>query len=145
MDNKSGSKKTKKVYIAGPLFTSGERWYLEYIDQICRQAGFETYLPHRDAGLCPPSGEGGKFFFNEDLKKLDEVDLLVAVLNGCEVDSGTAWEVGYAYARGRPILGIYDDKRVSDPQANFNPMLYYSVDLCDSMECLEKKLKGNMI
>jgi nucleoside 2-deoxyribosyltransferase len=143
MVNKSGSKKLKKVYIAGPLFTSGECWYLEYINKMCREAGFETYLPHRDAGLCPPSGEGGEFFFNEDLKNLDEVDLVVAVLNGREVDSGTAWEVGYAYARGYPILGIYDDKRISDAKANFNPMLYHSIDLCDSIECLKRKLMSH--
>lgn len=139
--NRTTDKQTSNlIYVAGPLFTSGERWYLEAIDSLCQEAGFATYLPHRDAGLCPSSGEGGKFFFTEDLKKLDLADLVVAVLNGREVDSGTAWELGYAFARGCPILGIYDDKRISSPQAGFNPMVFHSIELCDSMECLKAKL-----
>lgn len=32
-----------------------------------------------------------------------------AVLDGVDVDSGTAWEIGYAYARGKPIIGLRTD------------------------------------
>jgi nucleoside 2-deoxyribosyltransferase len=36
-----------------------------------------------------------------------------AVLDGVDVDSGTAAEIGYAYARGKPILGYRGDFRLS--------------------------------
>ena len=36
------------AYIAGPLFDEGERWFVERLDAIARDAGFETFLPHRD-------------------------------------------------------------------------------------------------
>lgn len=45
-----------KVYIAGPLFTQGDRWFLEKIDDSLQNHGFVTYLPHRDGGLCPSDG-----------------------------------------------------------------------------------------
>ena len=37
-----------KAYIAGPLFDDGERWWIERVDQVVREAGFTTFLPHRD-------------------------------------------------------------------------------------------------
>jgi len=130
-----------KVYIAGPLHNEGERWYLESIDSLCRDLGYETYLPHRDAGLCSPSGDGCEFFFQRDWHALDEVDMLVAVLNGPEVDPGTAWEVGYAFARSCPIFGLYEDTRISDPKASINLMIYNSATiLCNSKELLREKL-----
>lgn len=48
-------------------------------------------------------------------------DLLVAVLDGQEVDSGTAAEVGYAAGLGIPCLGLRTDLRVSgEPGAGVN-------------------------
>lgn len=135
------SKEQNKIYIAGPLYNEGERWFLEQIDQLCRRLGFDTYLPHRDAGLCPASGEGGESFFQADWKELERVDLVVAVLNGPSIDPGTAWEIGFAYARGCRIIGVVDDTRIFDPQANINLMIYHSVELCTSVTDLEEKLR----
>ena len=44
---------------------------------------------------------------------LDACDLVLAVLDGPDVDSGTAAEIGYAYARGKTILGYRGDFRLS--------------------------------
>ncbi len=131
----------KKIYVAGPLFTSGERWYLEQVDQVCRNAGFETYLPHRDAGLAGADESSCKACFMKDKQILDEIDLVVAVLNGTDVDSGTAWEIGYATARCVPVLGIYDDKRLRAAQSALNPMIHFSVKICADLEDLSQKLK----
>lgn len=40
-------------------------------------------------------------------------DGVVAVLDGVDVDSGTASEIGFAYALGKPILGLRTDYRQS--------------------------------
>jgi nucleoside 2-deoxyribosyltransferase len=40
-----------------------------------------------------------------------ECDALVAVLDGADADSGTAFEVGYAHALGKPIVGVRTDYR----------------------------------
>lgn len=44
-------------------------------------------------------------------RALDEADAVVAVLDGADVDSGTAAEIGYAFARGRRIVGYRSDLR----------------------------------
>ncbi len=117
---------TPRVYVAGPLFTPGQRALLEAIDTLCREVGFDTYLPHRDAGVFDRDGDS-RPFFEGDVRALEAAALVVAVLDGCDVDSGTAWEMGYAYALGRPVLGYLSDVRIARPQTQINPMIYHSL------------------
>ena len=35
----------------------------------------------------------------------------MALLDGVQVDDGTAWEIGYAYAKGKPVVGVRTDFR----------------------------------
>lgn len=46
-------------------------------------------------------------------RAIDACDAMLAVLDGPDVDSGTAAEIGYACARGRPIVGYRGDFRLS--------------------------------
>ena len=130
-----------KIYVAGPLFTEGERWLLEKIDAVCREAGYDTYLPHRDAGVFDRDGDSSPFF-RQDLQRLQEADVVVAVLNGFDVDSGTAWEMGYFYALGKDaIVGYLHDSRLPHPRAQLNPMIWNSLKtLVHDLDALQKAL-----
>ena len=44
---------------------------------------------------------------------IDAARAVVAVLDGVDVDSGTAAEIGYAFARGKLIVGYRGDFRLS--------------------------------
>ena len=99
------------VYVAGPLFNAAERAAAEGVEAICRRAGFRTFLPHRDAGLVGAPGRTPAGIFREDLAGLARADVVVALLNGPTVDTGTAWEIGYAFARGKTVIGYLDDLR----------------------------------
>jgi nucleoside 2-deoxyribosyltransferase len=44
---------------------------------------------------------------------IDRVDIVVAVLDGADVDSGTAAEIGYAFAKQKTIIGYRGDFRLS--------------------------------
>lgn len=44
---------------------------------------------------------------------IDRADAVLAVLDGTDVDSGTAAEIGYAFGRHKPILGYRGDFRIS--------------------------------
>jgi nucleoside 2-deoxyribosyltransferase len=44
---------------------------------------------------------------------IDRSDAVLAVLDGTDVDSGTAAEIGYAFAKCKPILGYRGDFRLS--------------------------------
>ena len=65
-------------------------------------------MPHRDAGVV--SGEytleEKKKIFTTDLNALEQADIVVALLTGRDVDSGTAAEVGYACANNKKLIGI---------------------------------------
>ena len=43
----------------------------------------------------------------------DSCNAMVAVLDGQDVDSGTAAEIGYAFAKGKMIVGYRGDVRLS--------------------------------
>ncbi len=102
----------KYIYVAGPLFNSHERWYLERITETLEGASYRTFLPHRDAGLVKPgSSEDRLRIFTVDIDALNAADLIVALLTGADHDSGTSAELGYMYALGKPCFGINDDKR----------------------------------
>jgi len=98
----------KKVYIAGPLFDDHERDYLEKIAGLLEAIGYQTFLPHRDAGLVV--GEFTEIkkseIFDTDMNALNDADIVVALLTGRDVDSGTAAEVGIAYSQGKKLIGI---------------------------------------
>jgi nucleoside 2-deoxyribosyltransferase len=112
----------KSVYIAGPLFTPAERQYLDALSAAVESAGFTTYLPHRDGGLASPDRRETRAMYESDIRALNACGAIVAVLNGSDVDSGTAFEIGYGVARGLPVLGLYEDIRVSGPH-DFNAMI----------------------
>jgi len=96
----------KKVYIAGPLFDDHERSYLEKIANILEKNEFETFLPHRDAGLVEGefTFEKKSKIFDTDMDFLKSADMVVALLTGRDVDSGTSAEIGYAYALNKQVL-----------------------------------------
>ncbi len=114
-----------KAYIAGPLFDEGERWWIESVERLVADAGFETFLPHRDNP--PKDAFNVRAIFENDMRGVDECDVVVASLNGIITDDGTAWEMGYAYARGKHLIGLHTDWRRRFPDEVVNLMLECSL------------------
>lgn len=103
------------VYVAGPLFSEAERSFLEkMVDILARYSGLNAeedfFIPHRDGGELG-KGPKRKDIFHLDLNNLDRADIVVSLLDGQDVDSGTCIELGYAFARGKKIFGIITDFR----------------------------------
>jgi nucleoside 2-deoxyribosyltransferase len=103
----------KRIYIAGPLFNSHERYYLEQVAIALENQNFSTFLPHRDVGLLGDlKSEAEKLrIFRQDMEALKTCDILVAILTGSDHDSGTCAELGYAYSQDKPCFGLSDDFR----------------------------------
>lgn len=117
----------KLVYIAGPLYTPSEREHVETIGNICKDAGFRTYLPHKDGGVYPGKGPTKKYF-NSDMQAMNACNFCIAILDGFDVDSGTSFEVGYLYANNKPVIGILIDIRFIRPKEQINLMLINSMN-----------------
>lgn len=130
------------AYIAGPLFNEGERWFVERICALAEAAGFETFLPHRDTPAEYINPRNPAAIFRSDLEALERAELVIANLNGITSDDGTAWELGYAYARGKHLVGIYTDWRLTFPGQVTNLMLECSLNrLTCSLAELEEYLQ----
>lgn len=131
-----------KVYIAGKLCSGSEREFLEQLSSLCEDRGFETFLPHRDVGLAVDSSDVKKIFEGDIIKGFKDCDLVVANLNGLHVGAGTAWELGYAYAKKIPAIGIKTDESVNDALDSLSAILIGSMKIVDSLEKLKKELQG---
>jgi nucleoside 2-deoxyribosyltransferase len=110
-----------KIYLAGPLFTLAEQDFNAELARFLEGQGFEVWLPQEHE----PRSKTAKAIFDMDVEALDWADIVVACMDGPDPDSGTAWECGYAYAKGKPIVGYRTDFRIGgDTQgAPYNLML----------------------
>ncbi len=95
------------IYLAAPLFTKAERDFNTALVVLVREAGYEIFFPQDDS----PQDDLPDKVFKADLNGLNQAKIVVAVCDGTPVDDGTAWEIGYAYARGKPVIGLRTDSR----------------------------------
>jgi nucleoside 2-deoxyribosyltransferase len=130
-----------RIYIAGKLGTEGERGLLEDIDETCKSLGLETFLPHRDVGLAQGIQDVDKIFKGDITEGFKDCNLVIAALDGLHVGAGTAWELGYAYAKGIPIIGIKTDEPVENALEYLSAILIGSMPIVDSLDKLKSKIK----
>lgn len=104
--------KTKKVYLATPVGDPTEidiRRNAEQAKKILESKGFEVYAPwqmHIPRAWDYPNQEWGLMVFTADLQHLQECDIVVVLSYGRIGTAGTAWEQGFAYAKGKKILVV---------------------------------------
>lgn len=115
-----------RVYVAGPLFTPDERQRLRRVADHVEAAGGEPVLPIPDEGFTVE--EDRPEVYRSCIEGVTGADALVAVLDGADADSGVAYEVGYARARGTPVLGLRADYRTLGPEGAVNTMLAQGVN-----------------
>jgi nucleoside 2-deoxyribosyltransferase len=110
-----------KIYLAGPLFTLAEQKFNVELARFLESEGFEVWLPQAHE----PRRNTAASIFQMDVEALDRADMVVACMDGPDPDSGTAWECGHAYARGKPIVCYRTDFRISGDTkgAPYNLML----------------------
>ncbi len=123
------------IYIAGPLFSVAEKAFNLNVRSIL-EPFFHTYLPQKDGILLAEAVANKRdslilnslveTVFQGDISAIRRADVLLAILDGRAVDEGTAFEIGFAYAIGKPCYGLQTDPRRLLPQGN-NPMISQSL------------------
>lgn len=124
----------KLVYVAGPLFSEAERAFLKVmVDTLAKASTLDPiadfFLPHRDGGELG-KGLKRKDIFELDLQQVDSAAIVVALLDGQDVDSGTCIELGYAYAKGKKIFGLLTDFRAyhtADPEPHRPNLMVWGI------------------
>ena len=119
-----------RIYLAGPLGFSdaGRHFHATVLMPFLRALGYVVVDPwaltepaRLDAVQRMPEGperrEAWRRLNTEigaaNRRAIDGAQGMVAVLDGVDVDSGTAAEIGYAFARGKLIVGYRGDFRQS--------------------------------
>ena len=137
---------TKTIYLAAPLFSEAEREFnCKLRDQITER-GFPVFLPQEDSNDTTDMRHKEKqnHIFEQNLKAIDNSDIIVAVLDGgSDVDSGTAWELGYAFATKKTVLALKTDFRTLGTEGIVNLMIEVSsdsltTDISGLMDALEQ-------
>jgi nucleoside 2-deoxyribosyltransferase/predicted secreted protein len=135
-----------RVYLAAPLFSESERHYNLSIATQLRNNFFEVYLP-QEAGDDSEirNKEEQTRIFSENMRALQNADIIVAIIDGADADSGTAWEMGYAFANGKKVIALRTDFRRSGRYEKVNLMLEESATIVTSIECLLDVVKSPLI
>lgn len=98
-----------RIYLAGPFFNETEIRNIEYAEQILSEKGIAFFSPmrHEEREETPGTTSWAKKIFEMDRAAIEGCDAVLALYYGNNSDSGTAWECGYAYAKGKPIVLVH--------------------------------------
>lgn len=105
----------KKVYLAASFAYMDKeqtKRRCEAIDKtvaMLRFRGFDVYVPHE---MKIPNAwdytmqEWGLMVFSRDVAEIDKADFVVMLSWGKENNAGAAWEIGYAFAKGKKVIVV---------------------------------------
>ncbi|MGO3780939.1 MAG: nucleoside 2-deoxyribosyltransferase [Enterococcus viikkiensis] len=105
---------SKHIYFAAPLFAQSDLLYNQHLVKRIRElsSALSIYLPQENAGINDKSAYAdSKMIALADTEEVLKSDLMIALLDGLTIDAGVASEIGVAYAKGIPIIGLYTDSR----------------------------------
>ena len=106
----------RRLYLAGPdVFRPDAAEHGRRLVATCAEFGFDAVFPldkQLPSHLATPHAKAAHIYRN-NLEHIDACDAVLANLaffRGAEPDSGTCFEVGYAIARGKPVIAYVPDE-----------------------------------
>lgn len=123
-------RKVTRIYLAAPLFSEAERTFNCHLRDLLQSDDVDVYLPQEQGEGCSQGkSEERAQLFAAHVKALQNADVVVAVCDGPDTDSGTAWEMGYAAARGTRVIALRTDVRMAGTGTRVNLMLALAADV----------------
>lgn len=96
-----------QAYLAGPFFTMGERWVINEAKAALESIGMKVFSPLHDVGRGKAADVAPA-----DLEGLERSRVVFAVVDG--LDAGTLFEVGYARAKGLPVVAFVQNESLGN-------------------------------
>lgn len=125
----------KKIYLAGPdVFRKDAKNHMEKLISICDKYGFEGLSPlDNEINVSNHDLNEALTIFRSNTELIDECDIVVANIQpfrGACIDDGTAFEIGYGFARGKLICGYSElyEMKLSEIVEKFSPENHLSDD-----------------
>lgn len=108
-----------KIYFAGPLFTEYEREYISKVAVKLREQGINPFVPHESFSPPSPDDQRSRAIrcLEKDFEGIQGAHAMLALINGNEIDDGTACEIGIFYslmqsdATKKGIVALHNDWR----------------------------------
>ena len=103
-----------KAYLANGLFSMGDRLLNSLIASEVRKEiqGIDLYVPQENDEINDKSLYADSVTIAKaDMDRLRESEFLIAVIDGVEIDSGVAAEIGAFYMMNKPIFALFTDIR----------------------------------
>ena len=98
-----------KIYLASPFFNDEELADVIRAENILLARGFDIFSPRlhevRTDKIADPA-RWSRETFEMDRVNIDRCDCVVMLYRGAYSDSGTAWECGYAFGTGKPVVVV---------------------------------------
>lgn len=133
-----------RIYIAAPLFSEAEREFNKRVKHLLLPY-FGVYLPQEDGGLMVDMIAAGispqdaaQHVFQTDVNALETCNIMLIILDGRSIDEGAAFELGFAFARGKQCVALRTDPRQLLATGN-NPMIESAV--CQTFTSLDTLLE----
>lgn len=126
------------IYLAGPFFSQQEVIWVNYIYNKLQSFGLKVLSPSLENGIINESTDEKqkKNIFINDIKLLEQANIVVALLD--HNDPGTCYEIGYAYKKGIPVIGLKTDN------SPINNMIVHSCDIiCNTLDELIVEVCNN--
>lgn len=92
-----------RIYLAGPFFNEKQLNNMKTLEDLCKLHNINGISPRKFMVLKPraPLSDREKVF-KENVRAIDTSNLVLACVD--DKDTGTAWEMGYAYAMRKPVV-----------------------------------------
>lgn len=114
------------IYLAGSIdgltYKQATEWRINIANRFIATeevdvAIFDPTAKYQDGSFKPDDildlknmtpDEADNIFFR-DINMLEQIDIMVAYIQGESVGTGTVYEIGYAKAKGIPVIALIDD------------------------------------
>lgn len=104
-----------KLYLAGPFFDNEQIKRIKNIEQALNDnPTVDTYFSPRNSDYLLQNKPGSKAWseevFSLDVNEIKKADAIIAIIDftNDSVDSGTAFEIGYAHAINKPVVLFHE-------------------------------------
>jgi nucleoside 2-deoxyribosyltransferase len=106
---------TRSIYLAGPdVFRPDAAEHGRRLVALCAELGFAGIFPLEPSlPDLPTPQDVARHIYQANIAHIERCDAVLANLDffrGPEPDSGTCFEVGYAVARGKPVVGYVPEE-----------------------------------
>lgn len=147
--------KKPKAYIASPYgFAESTKYFMDKVYVPALKEVVEVINPWElttdsEVTEAANKGELGKFYVEigrRNKEAIDSADIVIAALDGQEVDSGTAAEIDYAAGVGKKIFGYRGDfRQTGENESTVNLQVAYFITnsggkIVSDLESLKKAI-----